>query len=92
MLIPQIKQLQVSYPKNTFAIQMDNVAYHKTNKVKELLRQHNITALFQPPYSPDLNPIEHSWFYLKQGIRKLCYIPKTFDQKLDIYFNLNSIG
>jgi transposase len=92
MLIPQVKQLQDSYPNNTFAIQMDNVAYHKTNKIKDLLKQHDIKALFQPAYSPDLNPIEHSWFYLKQGIRKLSYIPKTFDQKLDMYLNLNSIG
>ncbi|MCR4623740.1 MAG: transposase [Alphaproteobacteria bacterium] len=24
----------------------------------------SITASYQPPYSPDLNPIEHFWSYL----------------------------
>ncbi|MDR3187119.1 MAG: transposase, partial [Holosporaceae bacterium] len=27
--------------------------------------------VYQPPYSPDLNPIEHFWSWLKEKIRSL---------------------
>ncbi|WP_425383112.1 transposase [Spiroplasma endosymbiont of Melieria omissa] len=27
--------------------------------------------LFLPPYSPNLNPIEHFWFAIKHNIRKI---------------------
>lgn len=31
---------------------------------------HGIPVMDFPPYSPDLNPIEHLWAYLKKQIRK----------------------
>ncbi|WP_410519803.1 transposase [Candidatus Mesenet endosymbiont of Phosphuga atrata] len=30
--------------------------------------------LFLPPYSPDLNPIEHFWFAIKHAVRKMLPI------------------
>ncbi len=29
----------------------------------------NVILLFQPPYSPELNPIERLWEYLKQDLK-----------------------
>ena len=41
---------------------MDNAGWHHA---KALKMPANITPLFLPPYSPELNPIERLWAYLK---------------------------
>ena len=42
----------------------DQAGWHKTPKLKI---PKNISLLFLPPYSPELNPIEQLWSQLKQG-------------------------
>jgi transposase len=90
MLIPEVTKLQQLYPSNKFALQMDNVAYHKSQTTKDLLQQANILPLFQPPYSPDLNKIEPSWLHLKLGIISQCYQQIAFEDKLCDYLSDNS--
>ncbi|MDR0296908.1 MAG: transposase, partial [Rickettsia sp.] len=43
-------------------------------KVKDLIESVDCKILFLPTYSPDLNPIEHYWFKIKQQIRKTAGI------------------
>ena len=38
---------------------MDNATFHKGTEMKEILHKAGHTLLYLPPYSPDLNPIEH---------------------------------
>ena len=38
----------------------------------------NIILLFQPPYCPELNPIEHLWQYLKADLRWAAF--KTLEE------------
>jgi transposase len=45
---------------------MDHVPFHKSVKTKELIHAQGATLLFLPPYSPDLNPIEHDFATLKR--------------------------
>ena len=40
---------------------LDNASWHKTKR----LEWHHIESVFLPPYSPDFNPIERLWQYLK---------------------------
>jgi len=40
---------------------LDNASWHKTKQ----LRWHHVEKVFLPPYSPDFNPIERLWQYLK---------------------------
>ena len=49
----------------------DNASFHKSPKLAEILTRAGIGLLFLPPYSPDLNPIEHFWAWLKAWIRAL---------------------
>lgn len=36
---------------------LDNVGFHKSQRVKQLVKDRGAWLLFPPPYSPDLNPI-----------------------------------
>jgi len=40
---------------------LDNSSIHKSSKTRELIEAVGCKLLFLPPYSPDLNPIEHQW-------------------------------
>jgi transposase len=46
---------------------MDNAAFHKSAKTRELIENTGATLLFLPPYSPDLNPIECDFAALKKN-------------------------
>ena len=50
---------------------MDNLSVHHVDKVVELLRASGILVMFLlPPYSPDLNPIEEAFSYVKYYLRE----------------------
>lgn len=38
---------------------MDNASFHKGRRTRKLIEKTGAILLFLPPYSPDLNPIEH---------------------------------
>jgi transposase len=48
---------------------MDNAAFHKSQKTKELIESVGCAVIFLPPYSPDLNPIEKFWPNMKRWIK-----------------------
>jgi len=48
---------------------MDNAAFHKSQKTKELIESVGCKLIFLPPYSPDLNPIEKFWANMKRWIK-----------------------
>jgi transposase len=49
---------------------MDNLSSHKVAGVREAIEARGARALYLPPYSPDLNPIEQSFAKFKALIRK----------------------
>jgi transposase len=49
---------------------MDNLPAHKGDAVRKLIEARGAKLLFQPPYSPDLNPIELAFAKLKTLLRK----------------------
>ena len=46
--------------------QQDNDPKHTSKRVKEWMKDNNITLLDWPPQSPDLNPTEHLWNHMKK--------------------------
>ncbi|WP_425382230.1 IS630 family transposase [Spiroplasma endosymbiont of Melieria omissa] len=62
-LIPVLKRGQI--------IVLDNVTFHKSKLTQQLIENAGCKLLFLPPYSPNLNPIEHFWFAIKHNIRKI---------------------
>ena len=45
---------------------MDNAAFHKSAATQALIARTGAALFFLPPYSPDLNPIEHDFATLKK--------------------------
>jgi transposase len=48
----------------------DNAGIHRARKVQEFIQRHRIRVINWPPYSPDLNPVEHMWWVLKKMMYK----------------------
>jgi uncharacterized protein YukE len=64
--------------ENLFAIyspemsfMQDNAPTHTARIIKEWFEDNGISTIDWPPYSTDLNPIEHSWAKLKEMIYQL---------------------
>ena len=50
---------------------LDNLQAHKDPAALAHLEEQGVTVRFQPPYSPDLNPIELCWAFIKRHLRTL---------------------
>ena len=66
-----VKSLLSIVPSNAKVLLMDNVSFHKTKELKELVT----SILFIPPYSPRCNPIEEVFSLIKRKYR--CLDPST---------------
>ena len=49
---------------------MDNLGSHKGAAVRQLIKAARARLRFLPPYSPDLNPIEHTFSKIKHWMRQ----------------------
>ena len=71
----------VSVPKGSIII-MDNATFHRKTKLHEMANVKECTLTFLPPYSPDLNPIEKYWAWLKKKLRCILPLYDNFDDAL----------
>ena len=67
-------------------LDMDNASFHKKEALYAIIANTSHTLLFLPPYSPDLNPIEHYWSALKRNLAAQAHryhsVAETFDSLL----------
>ena len=66
-----LRGLKRKHGKKRMFIYMDNLRVHSTKAVKDTYYELNITPIYAPPYSPDLNPIEFVFSVLKQAVKKM---------------------
>ncbi|WP_428411012.1 transposase [Legionella sp.] len=60
---------------------LDNGSIHKSKKAKTFVKKHDwVELFFLPPYSPEYNPIERFWLWLKQKV----YGSKSFNKMEDL--------
>ena len=79
-LLPELKEGQV--------VIMDNATFHKSPRTKELIESVGCNLIYQPAYSPDLNPIEKQWAVLKSKFRKYKHKFDNFNDAVDYAFQV----
>ena len=52
-----------AFPQSHNVLVLDNGSFHKADR---LVIPENVELVFQPPYSPELNPVERFWQELKR--------------------------
>lgn len=67
----------VGFYEEGFHLMQDNAPCHTARVTRAYLAEVGIPTLAWPPLSPDLNPIEHLWDYLKRKVRARDPAPDT---------------
>lgn len=74
------KKIESSYPeKKRIHVFCDNARYYRNKLVKLYLETSRVKLHFLPPYSPNLNPIERLWKWMKERVIYNTYY-KHFDE------------
>lgn len=66
-LIPEFQLAKRTIPGN-WRLMQDNAPCHRSKLVTSFLSRYGIEFLEWPPYSPDLNPIENIWSWMKSEL------------------------
>lgn len=61
-----LNQFSQAYPESLNILQVDHGRFHTSQKLRV---PENVILLFQPPYCPELNPIERLWEHLKAELK-----------------------
>lgn len=63
------QKVEKAYPgKRKVHVFCDNASYYRNAMVVEYLRKSKVELHFLPPYSPNLNPIERLWKWMKERV------------------------
>jgi len=91
--IEHLTKVRKAYDKNIpLAFFIDNASWHKTKAVETFCDNNNIILLFLPPYSPEYNPIERVWSFLKSKIRQRFFKTANIFRKFvfDLFEEINN--
>jgi len=80
------RKIEEAYPEKTkIHLFCDNARYYRNKAVTEYLRTSKIRLHFLPPYSPNLNPIERLWKWMKERVIYNTYYPEFEDFKVAVF-------
>lgn len=78
-----LHQMRLNFPGKRLLFILDNSSVHKNKKVKAFLEKFTeIRLLCLPTYSPEYNPVEKIWWWLKPKIYGLFALGKGLDELL----------
>jgi transposase len=69
---------------------LDNVRYHHAKLFHKFLEKHpELEIIYLPPYSPDLNPIERAWWYMRKSITHNRYLESLKERKVKFWMKFS---
>ena len=71
------KQLLPALPPGAVIV-MDNASFHRKAQLICSAQKYSFRLIFLPPYSPEFNPIENFWAWLKRYLRSFLPLCKSF--------------
>ncbi len=75
------KQLLPALPQGAVVV-MDNASFHCRARLISVALKYGFRLIFLSPYSPEFNPIENFWAWLKRRLRSSLASYKSFDDAL----------
>lgn len=78
-----LKEFSKTFNSYRIILAMDGASWHTGEKTKIV---DNIIPLFQPPYSPELNPVEILWHHIRE---KGQFKNRTFSSMNEVEENLS---
>lgn len=80
------RKIEEAYPeKNRIHVFCDNARYYRNKAVTEHLKTAKVQLHFLPPYSPNLNPIERLWKWMKERVVHNTYYSEFEDFKSAVF-------
>ncbi len=75
VFIEFVKRLMALNPAKHLVLVADNAPWHKSGKVQDFLEsvKAKVEILWLPAYSPDFNPIEHLWKFMKSVVSNFFF-------------------
>ena len=87
------EKLEKAYPsKKRIHLFLDNARYYKNKKVQIYLETSKIQVHYLPSYSPNLNPIERLWKWMKERVLYNTYYEHFDDFKQAIFGFLETVS
>lgn len=82
-------KLGKTYPGQKIYLVLDNVRFHHAPRLKPILQKYHdrIEFIFLPPYSPDLNPIERVWWWMRKQITHNRFL-LSMQERIDAFNQL----
>lgn len=69
---------------------VDNVRFHHAKLLKKWLKKRKkLEIIYLPPYSPELNPVERAWWYMRKKITHNRYV-KTLEERKIAFWKMFS--
>jgi len=76
-----LKLIRLRNPAKHIIVILDNARSHVARETRAVARSINMTLVFLPPYSPDLNPIEYIWKSVKKRVSQILSVRSEWSLK-----------